>query len=66
MEDYFQNRLIGNIFLIFFLSLLSTKKYPESEQKVYCALTVHLQHNFFEASLYKQEESNFNCTHQVL
>lgn len=43
-----------------FLSLLSTKKYPEREQKVYCALTVGLQLDFFETSLYKQE------SHQAL
>lgn len=47
-------------------SLLSTKKYPECEQKVYCALTVGLQCDFFETSLYKQQESHFDVIHQAL
>lgn len=63
MGRLFSKQVNRNFF--FFLRLLSTQKYPEHEQKVYCALTVGLQHYFYETSLYKQQESHFNCIHQA-
>lgn len=66
MGRLFSKQVNRKYIYLFFLGLLSTRKCPECEEKVYCALTVGLWHDFFEVSLLKEQDRHFNCIHQKL